>query len=167
MRRIGALFSAALMVLAFAVPVSAATTIQVSALVKETFERAPSNTPCEFDAIDESFTCFGRGNAGRFGQLTSVVVFDDGMVTRTITFGDGSTIVLAEEYPLEGFSTPGRSFDAPGQLVAFGNPAFQTGTFEVIDATGSLTGATGSGTISQVLAGNTIQIFFTGTITLP
>ena len=62
------------MVLAFAVPVSAATTIQVSALVKETFERAPSNTPCEFDEIDEAFTCFGRGNAGRFGQLTSVVV---------------------------------------------------------------------------------------------
>lgn len=167
MRRIGALFSAALMVLAFAVPVSAATTIQVSALVKETFERAPSNTPCEFDEIDESFTCFGRGNAGRFGQLTSVVVFDDGAVTRTLTFGDGSTIVLAETYTMEGFSTPGRSFDAPGGFISFGNPARQTGTFEVIDATGSLTGATGSGTISQVLAGNTIQIFFSGTITLP
>lgn len=167
MRRTGALCSAALMLLAFAAPVSAATTIQVSALVKENFERAPSDIPCEFNESDESFTCFGRGNAGRFGQLTSVVVFDDGAVTRTITFSDGSTIVLAEEYPLEGFSTPGNAINAPGQMVSFGNPQFQTGTFEVIGGTGGLAGVTGSGTISQVLAGNTIQIFFSGTITLP
>ena len=51
--------------------------------------------------------------------------------------------------------------------MSFGNPGFQNGSFEVIDATGSLTGATGSGTIQQVLAGNTIQIWFSGTITLP
>jgi hypothetical protein len=167
MRRIGALLSAALVALVCAVPASAATTLQVSAFIKENFERAPSDIPCEFDEVAETLTCFGRGNAGRFGQLTSVVVFDDGSVTRTITFGDGSTIVLAEEYPMDEYSTPGNAFNAPGQMISFGNPAFQTGTFEVIDATGNLEGTTGSGTISQVLAGNTIQIFFSGTITLP
>ncbi len=167
MRRIGALFCAALVTVALAAPVSAATTIQVKALIKEDFANASSNVPCEVDEVAETVSCFGRGNAGRFGQLTSVVVFSETGTTRTVTFGDGSTLVLAEEYSFEGFMTPGNSTNAPGQLVSFGNPAFQSGTFEVIGATGSLAGATGSGTISQVLAGNTIQIFFSGTITLP
>src|ERR687895_2193892 len=120
MRRSRALLLAGLMPLVIAAPASAATTIEVRAFVKENFERAPSNIPCEFDEVAETVTCFGRGNAGRFGQMTSVVVFDlqSGAVTRTLTFGDGSTIVLAEEYPFpEGFSTPGNSANAPGAMV--------------------------------------------------
>lgn len=167
MRRSRALFLAALMALAIAAPASAATTIEVKAFIKENFERAASDIPCEFDEVAITLTCFGRGNAGRFGQLTSVVVFTQTSVTRTVTFGDGSTLVLAEDYPLENFSTPGNSTNAPGALVSFGNPGFQTGSWEVIGATGNLTGTTGSGTIKQVLAGNTIQIWFSGTITLP
>ena len=52
-------------------------------------------------------------------------------------------------------------------MVGFGNPLFVEGTFEVIGGTGSLAGATGSGDIFQVLAGNTIQIWFDGEIVLP
>ena len=165
MRRLSALLFASLLVMAFAVPVSAATTIQVSAFVKENFERAPSNVPCEFVEEPFSLTCYGFGNAGRYGPLTSVVVFTETSTTRTLTFRDGSTITLAEEYPF-GW-TPGRSAEAPGQMRSFGNPAFVEGSFVVIGGTGSLSGVTGSGEIFQVLAGNTIQIWFDGEITLP
>jgi hypothetical protein len=165
MRRLSALLLASLLVLAFAVPASAATTIQVSAFIKENFERAPSDVPCEFVEEPFSLTCYGFGNAGRFGPITSVVVFTDTSTTRTITLRDGSTATLAEDYPF-GW-TPGRSAEAPGALVSFGNPLFVEGTFEVIGGTGGLAGATGSGEIFQVLAGNTIQIWFDGEIVLP
>ena len=167
MRRSSALVLLSLLALTLAAPVSAATTISVKAFVKENFQRAPSDEPCVFVEEPLSLTCFGRGNAGRFGPITSVVVFTQTSVTRTITLRDGSKITLAEDYPESEFSTPGNSANAPGSLVSFGNPAFQGGTWEVIGATGNLTGATGSGTISQLLAGNTIQIWFEGTITLP
>jgi hypothetical protein len=165
MRRISALLLAFLLALTLAAPAFAVTTISVKAFVKENFERAPSDIPCEFDEVNVVLTCFGRGNAGRFGPITSVVVFTEDSVTRTITLRDGSTITLAEEYG-EG-RTPGKSGEAPGIFHSFGNPTRVSGTFEVISGTGGLTGATGSGTIEQVLAGNTIQIWFTGTITLP
>lgn len=167
MRRIGALVLISLLGLAMAAPVGAAETIQVRAFIKESFERAPSDVPCVFDPLAGTFTCFGRGNAGRAGPIQSVVVFDinTGAITRTITLRDGSTVVLAEEYTDDW--TPGNSTSAPGAMVSFGNPLFVEGTFEVIGATGSLAGVTGSGTIFQVLAGNTIQIWFDGTLTFP
>ena len=98
MRRLSALLLASLLVLAFAVPASAATTIPISAFIKENFERAPSDIPCEFVEAPLSLTCYGRGNAGRFGPITSVVVFTETSTTRTITLRDGSMISLAEEY---------------------------------------------------------------------
>ena len=165
MRRISALLLAFLLALTLAAPAFAVTSISVKAFVKENFERAPSDIPCQFDEAADTFTCFGRGNAGRFGPITSVVVFTADTTTRTITLRDGSTITLAEEYG-DG-TTPGKSGEAPGTFHSFGNPAHDSGTFEVIGGTGGLTGATGSGTIEQVLAGNTIQIWFDGTITLP
>jgi hypothetical protein len=167
MHRISAMVLMSMLALALAAPAMAATTIPVSAFVKENFERAPSDEPCTF--VEEpsfSFTCYGFGNAGRFGPLTSEVTFTDTSTTRIITFPrDGSTITLAEEYA-DG-SWPGSSREAPGAMRSFGNPAFVTGTWEVIGGTGGLAGATGSGTIRQTLAGNTIQIWFEGSITLP
>ena len=165
MRRISALVLMSLLALALAAPAIAATTISVHAFVKENFERAPSDEPCTFVEEPFSFTCYGFGNAGRFGQLTSAVTFTDDATVRTLTFGDGSTITLDEEYPFG--SNPGNSGNAPGAFHSFGNPGFVTGTFTVIGGTGSLSGATGSGTIRQTLAGNTIQIWFDGTVTLP
>ena len=76
MRRTRALFLAALFALTVSVPVSAATTFGVKAIVKENFERAPSNEPCVEAA--NTLTCPGQGNAGRFGQLTSSAVYTDG-----------------------------------------------------------------------------------------
>jgi hypothetical protein len=165
MRRTRALFLAALFALTVSVPVSAATTIPAKAIIKENFERAPSDDPCVFDPVEVELTCPGTGNAGRFGQLTSSAVYSAAGVIRTLTFPDGATLVLAEDYPEVAF--PGSSHDAPGQLVSFGNPFSLEGTWEIIDATGGLTGTTGSGTVFQMGAGNTLNFWFSGSITLP
>jgi len=166
MRRISALLLAFLLALTLSAPAFAATTIPVRAFVKENFERAPSDKPCEFNEATEEVSCFGFGNAKRYGPLTSVIVFSStGESVRTLTLRDGSTVDLVEFY--DNFKTPGRSGQAPGIFHSFGNPGVLTGTFEVIGGTGALEGASGSGTIKHVIAGNTRQIFFTGTITLP
>ena len=91
MRRISALLLAFLLALTLAAPAFAATTIPVKAFVKENFERAPSDMPCEFDEAADTFTCFGRGNAGRFGPHHIRRRVHRGQTTRTITLRDGST----------------------------------------------------------------------------
>ena len=94
---------------------------EVKAIVKENFERAPSNEPCVLDEVAATLTCPGQGNAGRFGQLTSSAIYDGSQfVTRTLTFRDGSTLTLLEEYGEPMF--PGNSLDAPGAMKSFGNP---------------------------------------------
>ena len=144
---------------------SAATRFGVKAIVKENFERAPSNEPCVGAA--NTLTCPGQGNAGRFGQLTSSAIYTEGspFVTRTLTFRDGSTLTLLEEYGETTF--PGNSQNAPGAMKSFGNPFSETGTWQIIDATGSQTGTTGSGTVTAMGAGNTFQFWFSGTVTTP
>ena len=166
MRRTRALFLAALFALTVSVPVSAVTTIQAKAIIKENFERAPSDEPCVFDPVLVTLTCPGTGNAGRFGKLTSVAVYTATSVTRTITFlRDGATLVISEDYGEA--TSPGNSFNAPGAMVSFGNPFTQEGTWEVTGSGGNLTGASGSGTVTQMGAGNTLNFWFSGTITLP
>ena len=168
MRRTRALFLAALallLALTVSVPVSAATTFAAKAIIRENYERAPSNEPCVFDEVSEALTCPGVGNAGRFGQLTSVAVWTDAGVTRTLTFEDGATLVIFEEYPEATF--PGNSTNAPGAMVSFGNPFSVEGTWDIIGATGSLSGATGSGDVIQMGAGNTLNFWYSGSITLP
>ena len=107
MRRISALLLAFLLALTLAAPAFAATTFPVRAFVKENFERAPSDRPCEFDEATEAVTCFGFGNAKRFGPITSVIVFSStGESVRTLTLRDGSTVMLEETY--DNFQTPGQ-----------------------------------------------------------
>lgn len=170
MRRTRALFLAvlaALLALSVAAPVSAVT-FDVRAIVKENFERAPSDEPCVVDEVEQTVTCPGRGTAGRFGRFTSSAIYDGSPdVWRTITFADGSSVVLHEVY--EEVVFPGNSTHAPGALISFGNPFAQDGTWTVVpdSGTGGLTGATGSGTVMLMGAGNTLQFWFTGTITTP
>jgi hypothetical protein len=156
MRRTRALLIAALLALTVSVPVSAATTFGVKAIVKENFERAPSDDPC-----------VELGSTLTFGQITSSAVYTSGstFVTRTLTFRDGSTVTLLEEYGETMF--PGNSADAPGAMKSFGNPFSESGTWEIIDATGSQAGTTGSGTVTAMGAGNTFQFWFSGTVTTP
>ena len=165
MRRTRALLLAALLALTVSVPVSAATTFDVMAIVKENFERAPSNEPCVEAA--NTLTCPGNGNAGRFGQLTSSAVYTGGstFVTRTLTFRDGSTLTLLEEYGETMF--PGNSPNAPGAMKSFGNPFSEAGTWVIIGGTGSQAETSGSGTVTAMGAGNTFQFWFSGSVTTP
>jgi hypothetical protein len=170
MRRHRALFLAilaALLALSVAVPVSAVT-FNVKAIVKENFERAPSNVPCVFDEVALTITCPGSGHAGRFGHFTSSAVYGTTSdVWRTLTFADGSSLVLHEVWDDPTF--PGNSREAPGGLISFGNPFGQEGTWTVVPGSGTdgLDGASGSGTFVAMGAGNTFQVWFTGTITTP
>ena len=170
MRRTRALLFAvlaALLALSVAAPVSAIT-FDVRAVVKENFERAPSDEPCVFDAVNETLTCPGRGTAGRFGRFTSSAIYDASPdVTRTLTFGDGSSIVIIETYEEPVF--PGASHESPGSVVSFGNPFSQEGTWRVVagSGTGGLAGAAGSGAVVLMGAGNTLQFWFEGTLTTP
>jgi hypothetical protein len=53
-------------------------------------------------------------------------------------------------------------------LVSYGNPVLSTGTFEIVEGsgTGIFEGATGSGTVSFVFAGAALVVTYEGTITL-
>ena len=160
-----------------AVPVAAAAP-GFRAVIHENFERRASADPCITDEEAETLTCPGSGIVHGFGQVTSSSVFTEAThacsaqpasaaciaLTRILTFADGSTLVFAEEW--NGFFTPGNSASAPGQGISFGNPGFDSGTWEVIGGTGVFVEATGSGTGEIVLAGDTIVLRFDGDITL-
>ena len=123
--------------------------------------------PCTFDEPTEVFTCPGWGTVQGYGRVTSSIAFDflNGTTTRTLTFGDGSTLVLAEEWDGP-FFNPGNSHDAPGQLVSFGNPGFDSGVWEVIGGSGQFATASGSGRGQNVQAGDAIVLKFVGDLTL-
>ena len=135
------------------------------AVIHETFERRASAEPCAFEEATETLTCPGWGNVAGYGRVTSSVVFSATGTTRTLTFKDGSTLVLAETWGTEPTRFPGNSFNAPGALVSYGNPAFDAGTWTVIGGTGTFAGATGSGTVENVLAGDAITLRYVGEIT--
>ncbi len=147
-----------------AAPVAAATTYQ--AVIHEDFGRRASSEPCTFDEPTEVFTCPGWGTVRGYGRVTSSVAFDfiNETTTRTLTFGDGSTLVLAEVW--DGFFNPGNSHNAPGQMVSWGNPGFDSGVWEVIEGSGQFANASGSGTSQNVQAGDTVVLKFVGDITL-
>jgi hypothetical protein len=52
-------------------------------------------------------------------------------------------------------------------VVSYGNPESSSGTFEIIDATGSFIGVTGSGEIEVKVAGDVLIAHYSGTITFP
>ena len=87
--------------------------------------------------------------------------------TTTVTLQDavGSTLVIAE---LDNQCTPGNSTNTSGnQLHSFGNPFYGDGTWTIVSGTGVFAGATGTGTVSYVAAGDALVEHYSGTITLP
>lgn len=166
MRRVLCLLSVVALLAMSALPVAAQTTIDFKSIVHEDFERRASAEPCIFDEAAETLTCPGTGTVQGFGQVTSsIVFFVDAPPVRTLTFSDGSTLVLADDEFIS-FETPGNSTDAPGALVSFGNPFFFRGTWVVVGGTGLFEGATGEGTQIVQAAGDVINIKIVGTITL-
>jgi len=170
MRR-GALLLAAGMLVSLLIeaPAGAVTTSAFRASFKETFGRAHSKQPCEH------FLC-GTGTVAGYGAAMST--FDitdfapigdtncaDLSAVRTITLAsDGSTLELDEVGTV---CFPGNSSFAPGAQKSFGNPGKIETTFAVSGGSGVFDGATGSGTDSDMPAGDSGHASLSGTLTLP
>jgi len=164
-RLVSVLAAVGLLLTLSSLPVAAQTTITFRSIVHETFERRASAEPCVFDEVAETFTCPGTGTVQGFGQVTSSIVFSPtAPPVRTLTFADGSTLVLAEDEFIS-FRTPGSSHDAPGAQVSFGNPFFFEVTWVVVGGTGLFAGASGSGTQIVQGAGDVTNIKMIGTLT--
>jgi hypothetical protein len=169
MRRGTVLLTAGMAVsLLLSAPANAATTSAFDASFKETFGRAHSK-PCEH------FLC-GTGTVAGYGAATSV--FDitdfapiedtncaDLSAVRTITLvSDGSTLELDEVGTV---CFPGNSSLAPGAQKSFGNPGTIRTTFTVSGGTGVFEDAIGSGTDTDMPAGDAGHASLSGTLTLP
>jgi hypothetical protein len=162
---VSALATVGLLLTLSSLPVAAQTTITFRSIVHETFERRASAEPCVFDEVADTFTCPGTGTVQGFGQVTSSIVFSStAPPVRTLTFADGSTLVLAEDEFISE-RIPGKSADAPGAEVGFGHPFFAEITWVVVGGTGVFAGASGSGTQIVQGAGDVVNIKMIGTLT--
>lgn len=164
-RRVLGLLVAALTAMALAAPALAGTG-GFRAVILEDFGRRASAQPCWEEAA--GFACAGRGTVQGYGSVTSKILFPNDPaepLERTLTFTDGSTLVLEETW-LDG-AGPGRAASAPGTIVSFGNPWFDRYAWSVVGGSGTFAEATGAGTWENVLAGDTIVIRFSGTLAVP
>lgn len=138
---------------------SAQTTLPFNGSYTEQFGGKQLARPCPGD----SFAC-GKGTIEGLGKFTTEIG-GEGTLTRTLTFPDGSTLILGESFI--SFTTPGRSADSHASEQSFGHPFTGVFDFTVIGGTGRFAGATGSGTDTLSAAGNAGQGELTGSITIP
>ena len=85
--------------------------------------------------------------------------------TRTLTFADGSTIVMEETDVPDTFGTPGNSGNAPGQPRSYGNPNGLDRTDTIVGGTGRFAGASGTASCKVKVAGGVATINLEGTVT--
>jgi hypothetical protein len=160
--------------------------VVVAAVVVSLFVAAPAmaGTTIDFNAtfaeplggpVSSPFTCptgdlCGSGQVVGVGHVSESILFGGGCGgtcdLRTITFADGSTLVLAET---EGESAcPGNSDCRPFNAHSYGNPFTipLTDTLEGALSTGTFAGATGTLTGQVRVAGAVAIITLSGTITL-
>ena len=146
-----------------ALPASAATTFSYEATYVEKFGACAPGLSCG----TASFSHLGR-------SANQVVVFNAcgfGCHIRTVSFADGSTLVIRTEDQPSGFAftSPGNS-GSHGEICfpgVSGNPQFLDINETIIGGTGSLAGATGSGSGTVTLHDCVAIGKTSGTITLP
>jgi hypothetical protein len=144
-------------------PASAATTFAYQATYVEPFGACAPGTSC------------GTADISHVGHSENqVVVFNAcgfGCHIRTVTFGDGSTLVIRIEDQPSGFAftSPGNS-GSHGSICfpgVAGNPQFLDIKETIVGGTGSLAGATGGGSGRLALHACVAIGKTSGTITLP
>jgi hypothetical protein len=167
--RLGLLFSALTTALTLAPPAGASTTVTYQATYVEPYG-GPQQSPFSCDA---GTTC-GSASISSFGHSeVQVGVFNAcgvGCHIRTVTFADGSTLVLrtVDQPGPFAFTSPGGSGSHGYNSAGLpGNPNFLDITETVIGGTGTFAGATGEGTGTVKVAGGVAIGKTTGTITLP
>jgi hypothetical protein len=162
--------------------------VTIVALIALTAAAAASAQTVAFNAdvqglfgIRNSISCppgldCGRARIDGFGKATRTLAIT-GFVPGTpagcdsvtalehmVLDSDGSTLDLALEAAI---CPPGASDEAPHSPRSQGDPFKATGAFAVVGGTGAFAGATGSGTLVSVGAGDGIVIHYSGTLTLP
>jgi hypothetical protein len=145
-----------------AVPAGASTTYGYEATFVEPFGGCAPGTSCGTASIS------GLGHSDNQVVLFNACGF--GCHIRTVTFDDGSTLVIRIEDQPSGFAfySPGNSGD--NGMLCFpgsGNPQFLEINETIIGGTGALAGATGSGSGEVKLHGCIAIGKTSGTITLP
>jgi hypothetical protein len=166
MRKLLPVLAALAASLVVAVPASADTTTPYQATFIEPYG-GPNESP--FSCLP--VTSCGSANISGFGHAPdNVIVFNAcglGCHVRTVTFADGSTLLIREE--AQGpFTSPGDS--GTNGYIGFGfpgNPQFQEITQTILGGTGPFAGASGSGSGTVKVAGGVAIIKTSGTITLP
>jgi hypothetical protein len=120
--------------------------------------------------INSPFNCApgtscGSGEVTGLGQAQDVIVFGGGCGgtcdVRTLTFADGSTIVMDETE--SNFQTPGNSQPSPPN--SYGNPFRLDLSDTIVGGTGRFAGASGSASGQVKVAGGTAIITLSGTVT--
>jgi hypothetical protein len=153
-----------------AIPALAASTLPYEATYVEPVG-GPNQSPfsCAPGTSCGSASISGIGHSDN--QVVQFNACGFGCHIRTVTFGDGSTLVIRIEDQPSGFAftSPGNSGDHgyigfPGLA---GNPQFLDINETIIGGTGALAGATGSGSGSVSLHGGVAIGKTSGTITLP
>lgn len=154
------------LILALAAPALASQTLAYDATYVEPVG-GPSQSP--FDC-EPGMSC-GTANVAQLGRGTSVLVFNGCGLwchVRTITFVDGSSLVIQEYGPLTDFASRGNAGqNGYNGFGLAGNPQFLDITHTIVGGTGRFAGATGSATGTVTVAGGVATIKVSGTITLP
>jgi hypothetical protein len=121
------------------------------------------NPPCP----DGAFQC-GTGTATTgLGVFSTELAFDDscGCLVRTLTFSDGSTLLLDED--VVSFTGPGGSASSHAPRWSEGHPGTFGFSWTVAGGTGSFAAATGSGTDALTEAGLQGTGSLSGTLATP
>jgi hypothetical protein len=160
MKRYTLIASAMICAAALAAPIASAQTQPFNATYTQQFAGPTGHSPC----ADQAFGC-GPGTSAGFGAFTIETTFDDtcGCRVNAITFSDGSTLVLDEDFV--SFTGPGGSASSHAPDFSEGHPGTFGFSWTVAGGTGSFTGATGSGTDNLTSAGLIGTGTLTGTIT--
>jgi hypothetical protein len=158
--------------LAVAASASADTTQTFKAIFKEDYLKSGIAHPCSDNV---SLGCFGGGEILGFGDATESFTFTDSSdeppgrddLRRHNDHARRRQRVVRQQRGLRALF-PRQLAGGPGHLVSYGNPVLSTGTFEIVEGsgTGIFEGATGSCTVSFVFAGAALVVTYEGTITL-
>lgn len=150
--------------LAGAVPASASTTVAWSATLTEPIG-GPLHWP--FECGPYSDCASGSGEVIGLGQVQDLVEFaacGDTCDVRTLTFADGSTIVMHEVFSDD--RTPGNSsHPTPRSRAKYGNPFSGDLDDTIAGGTGRFAGATGSASGTVKVAGAIATSRLSGVVT--
>jgi hypothetical protein len=162
MRKLFGFLAVALFLVASVAGVAdASTTVNFKATFTEQYG-GPNHSP--FVCASGDFC--GSGEVTGLGQAQDAIDLGAcgfGCSIRTLTFGDGSTIVMREL--MGGITNPGNEGNTPGHLVSYGNPTFFTTTDTIIGGSGRFAGASGTASTEDHNVGGAVIIKMTGTIT--